>query len=161
AVQAAHDKGVIHRDLKPANVLLDAEGRLKITDFGLAKKLDDDGQTQAGVIMGTPSYMSPEQAAGRTEEGGKAADVYALGAILYECLTGRPPSKGATIRDTLFQVIQEDPVPPSLLQPTVPRDLETVCLKCLHKEGERRYGSAAELADALGRFLRHEPVHAR
>ncbi len=168
AMQAAHDKSVIHRDLKPANVLLAEDGTPKITDFGLAKKLDDVGQTASGVIMGTPSYMAPEQA-GMASPGrkpgdsaiGPASDVYALGAILYELLTGRPPFKAATPLDTILQVVSDDPLPPSQLQPKTPRDLETICLKCLHKEAGQRYGSAAALADELGRFLRGEPILAR
>src|SRR5262249_54612839 len=131
------------------------------TDFGLAKKLDDQGQTATGAIMGTPSYMAPEQAEGKTREVGPAADVYALGAILYECLTGRPPFKGATPYATALQVLSDDPVPPRQLQPCLPRDLETVCLKCLQKAPARRYPSASALADDLRRFLEGKPVKAR
>jgi hypothetical protein len=161
AMHAAHQAGVVHRDLKPANVLLTTSGAPKVTDFGLAKQLDDpSGQTQPGAIMGTPSYMAPEQAAG-DKDIGPAADVYALGAILYECLTGRPPFRGATVLDTLEQVRTQEPVPPRALQPNLPRDLETVCLKCLQKEPARRYGSAAELAADLRRFQEGKPILAR
>src|SRR5262245_24869719 len=142
AMAAAHESGVIHRDLKPGNVLMDGAGTPKVCDFGLAKKLDDQGQTASGAVMGTPSYMAPEQARGEVKEVGPLADVYALGAILYECLTGRPPFKAATMFETLQQVIGSDPAPPRALQPGVPRDLETVCLKCLHKDPARRYSSA-------------------
>jgi serine/threonine-protein kinase len=169
AMQAAHQQNVIHRDLKPANVMLaggDAATPLsrltpKVTDFGLARKLDDPGLTQTGVIMGTPSYLAPEQAGGRSKEVGPAADIYALGAVLYECLTGRPPFRAATTLDTLAQVLDTDPVPPRQLNPAVPRDLETVCLKCLHKEPRRRYADAAALADDLDRYLAGRPVQAR
>jgi WD40 repeat protein len=161
AMQAAHARGVVHRDLKPANVLLADDGTPKITDFGLAKKLDDDsGATRTGAIMGTPSYMAPEQAQGKKDVG-PLADVYALGAILYELLTGRPPFRAATALDTILQVVGQEPVPPCTLNPAVPRDLETVALKCLAKEPARRYATAAELADDLGRFLDGEPVKAR
>jgi len=160
AMQAAHDKGVIHRDLKPANVLLADDGTPKITDFGLAKKLDEVGETLPGMAMGTPSYMAPEQAKGQKDVG-PLADVYALGAVLYECLTGRPPFKAATFYDTIDQVKKVEPVPPRRLNPAVPRDLETICLKCLQKEPGNRYASALALADDLHRFLSHKPILAR
>jgi WD40 repeat protein len=162
AVHAAHEKGVVHRDLKPANVLLAEDGTPKVTDFGLAKQLDDDsGRTREGDVMGTPSYMAPEQASGDIRSIGPAADVYALGAVLYEALTGRPPFRGATLLETLEQVRHKDPVPPAQLQPKVPRDLETICLKCLQKEPARRYATAADLADELQRYLDGRPILAR
>jgi tetratricopeptide (TPR) repeat protein len=167
AVQHAHDKGVVHRDLKPSNVLLTDDGTPKITDFGLAKQLEGEAEvcpgaprTESGVILGTPGYMAPEQAADGREVG-PAADVYALGAILYECLTGRPPFKAATVLETLEQVRSQEPVPIVRLQPRTPRDLQTICLKCLEKGPARRYASAAELADDLGRFLDGKPIEAR
>ncbi len=134
----------------------------KITDFGLAKKLDQSkGYTQSGVAMGTPSYMAPEQAEGRSHQIGPATDVYALGGILYEMLTGRPPFKGPTAMDIVLKVLNEDPVPPTRLQPSIPRDLETICLKCLQKEPARRYASAEALAEDLRAYLAGEPIQAR
>jgi WD40 repeat protein len=161
AMDAAHRAGIVHRDLKPANVLLAGDGTPKITDFGLAKKLDQTDQTASGAIMGTPSYMAPEQASGKSKEVGPPADVYALGAILYEVLTGRPPFKAATAFDTIAQLLQDEPVPPRLLQPQTPRDLETICLKCLYKEPNKRYASALALADDLRRIQAGEPIQAR
>jgi serine/threonine protein kinase/Tfp pilus assembly protein PilF len=160
---AAHQRGIIHRDLKPANILLTKDGTPKITDFGLAKRIDDkeSNNTRTGAILGTPSYMAPEQAQGRTKDTGPEADIYSLGAILYDLLTGRPPFRGETVLDTLQQVQNTEPVPPSRLQPKVPRDLETICLKALSKEPARRYQTALELGDDLGRFLDGLPVQAR
>ena len=160
-MEAAHQKGVLHRDLKPANVLLAEDGTPKITDFGLAKKMDEAGQTASGAIMGTPSYMAPEQASGKSRELGPGCDVYALGAILYECLTGRPPFKAATVLDTLRQVVSDEPVPPTRLQSKTPRDLETICLTCLHKEPQQRYRTAEALAEDLRRFQADEAIAAR
>jgi WD40 repeat protein len=181
AMHAVHQRGVVHRDLKPANILLQESGVRsqesgiraernpgfpeccpKITDFGLARRVDVDlGHTQSGAVVGTPAYMAPEQAAGKGREAGPAADTYALGAILYELLTGRPPFHGVTLLDTLQQVAAQEPVPPSRLQPSVPRDLDTIVLKCLQKQPGKRYGSAGALAEDLRRFLAGEPIQAR
>jgi len=162
AMHAAHQAGIIHRDLKPSNVLFDGAGGPKIADFGLAKRLEvADGHTLSGQVMGIPSYMAPEQAQGQVHRIGPAADIYALGATLYEMLTGRPPFKAPSTMETLHQVIYEEVVPPSRLQVRVARDLETICLKCLHKEPQKRYSSAAELADDLRRYLANRPIRAR
>jgi WD40 repeat protein/predicted Ser/Thr protein kinase len=162
ATQSAHDQGVVHRDLNPNNVLIGSDGRPRIVDFGLSKLIvGGASETATGDVLGTPSYMAPEQATGQSKDVGPAADVYALGAILYECLTGRPPFKAETPLDTLAQVAHEDPVSPRRLQPKVPRDLETICLKCLSKEPPRRYAAASLLAEDLRRYLDGRPVKAR
>jgi hypothetical protein len=161
AVQAAHAAGIVHRDLKPGNVLAGPDGHWKVSDFGLAKRLDEVGRTQTGAVLGTPSYMAPEQAGGKGRVVGPAADTYALGAILYELLTGRPPFKAATPLDTVLQVVSEEVVPPSRLVAKLPKDLETICLKCLQKEPSKRFASALALAEDLRRYLRGEPIKAR
>jgi serine/threonine protein kinase len=159
AMHAAHQAGIIHRDLKPANVLLDEDGTPRITDFGLAKRVEDGGGlTQSGVVMGTPSYMAPEQAGGHSGLVTTAADVYALGAILYECLTGRPPFRAATPLDTILQVLQREPEPPSSLRPGIDRRLELICLKCLSRKPSDRYASADALAADLEHWRAGEPV---
>jgi WD40 repeat protein len=162
AIAEAHKLGVLHRDIKPANILLTVDGQPKITDFGLAKALGAElGLTRTDSILGSPSYMAPEQAEGKTREVGPAADIYALGAVLYELLTGRPPFRGATVLQTLEQVKAAEPVPPSRLVPGLPRDIETIALKCLQKDPTRRYATADALAEDLRRFLAGEPISAR
>jgi tetratricopeptide (TPR) repeat protein len=162
AVHHVHQHGILHRDLKPSNILLTPEGVLKISDFGLAKLLDSNsGQTPSEALIGTPGYMAPEQASGHSRRISARSDVYALGAILYQCLIGSPPFRAETPLDTVRLVLVQEPVPPSRLQPRVSRDLETICLKCLEKEPEQRYPDAGALADDLARFLAGEPIRAR
>jgi len=162
AMHVAHSRNIVHRDLKPANVLLTSDGTPKVTDFGLAKRLDSDSVcTLAGAIMGTPSYMAPEQAQGETNSVGPAADIYALGGILFECLSGQPPFKGKSVLETLEQVRTKQPELPSRLQRRIPHDLKTICLKCLRKEPENRYASAEALAEDLRRWRTGEPIAAR
>jgi WD40 repeat protein/serine/threonine protein kinase len=162
AIHYAHQRGVLHRDLKPANVLLDSAGAPHITDFGMAKVADrDHGVTLTADIIGSPNYMSPEQAAGRNDEVTTASDVYSLGAIMFELLTGRPPFRAVTPLETIRKVVEEEPTPARNLYSFVDRELETICLKCLEKAPNRRYGSAVALAEDLERWLRHEPILAR
>ncbi|HEY2588389.1 MAG TPA: protein kinase, partial [Tepidisphaeraceae bacterium] len=162
AVHSAHQKGIVHRDLKPSNILLDSDGTPKVTDFGLARRLEFTVEiTLTGLPIGTPSYMAPEQARGDKAAIGPATDVYALGATLYYLLTGRPPFQAESATATLQQVMTGEPVPPGRLNARVPRDLETICLKCLHKDPRRRYASAAALDDDLRRFEKGEPIRAR
>src|SRR5262245_30339079 len=163
AMHYAHLRGVVHRDLKPGNVLLTGAERVaKITDFGLAKRIDAEARdvSQSGAIVGTASYMAPEQAAGKVRDTGPAADVYALGALLYVCLTGRPPFAGPQ-HAVLASVLRDEPQPPSRRVADIPRDLEVICLKCLQKDPARRYASGEELADDLRRFQAGEPIRAR
>ena len=161
AVHFAHERGVLHRDLKPSNVLVDGLDLPHITDFGLAKRIAGADLTLSGQVLGTPSYMPPEQADPKRGQPTAASDVYSLGAVLYHLLTARPPFMAETLTQTLRLVSEAEAVSPRMLNPGVPRDLETICFKGLEKEPRRRYVSALELADELGRFLRDEPIRAR
>jgi serine/threonine protein kinase len=180
AIGAAHAAGILHRDLKPSNIVIDPFDQPRITDFGLAKRFSEapgsasatqhpDSSIQppvpditlTGQILGSPNYLAPELAAGKLAEVGPTCDLFSIGAILYECLTGRPPFMAATVQETLLRIRDTEPVAPRIFNGSVPRDLETICIKCLQKEPQRRYQTAQELADELGRFLRGEPVLAQ
>lgn len=162
AVQFAHDRGIIHRDLKPQNILLASDGRPRILDFGLAKRQQHDSSlTETGQILGTPSYMSPEQAQGKTDQVGRHSDVYSLGATLYYLLTGRPPFRGESQFETITQVVHREPVAPRRFNAAIPRDLETICLKCLQKQPGQRYASAQAVSDDLASFLQNETIQAK
>jgi predicted Ser/Thr protein kinase len=162
AVHYAHERGILHRDLKPSNVLIDSEDRPRVVDFGLAKRFTEDSSlTLSSNVLGSPSYMPPEQAGGGRLKVGRYSDVYSLGAVLYYLLTIRPPFQGETVAQTLSMVTNSEPLSPRLLNPAVPRDLETICLKCLEKEPTKRYATAQALAEELDRFARREPIKAR
>ena len=162
AIEYAHGRGLLHRDLKPANILIDHEGRPHVTDFGLARRLDDtESLTQSGAVLGTPAYMAPEQAAGDRGRLGPACDVYSLGTVLYAAQTGRPPFQGPSPIDTVLMVLEQDPLPPRLLNASADRDLEMIALRCLQKPPELRYATAGKLADDLEAYLAGEPIAAR
>ena len=162
AIHYAHERGILHRDLKPSNILIDPDDQPRVTDFGLARRFEGDSQvTLTGQVLGSPNYIPPEQALGKRGKVSRQSDVYALGAMLYHLLTGRPPFQGETLTDTLQQVLNTEPLAPRWLNPSAPRDLETICLKCLEKEPARRYATAQALADELDRFLNGQPVLAR
>ena len=162
AIAYAHQQGILHRDLKPSNVVVDADDQIHITDFGLAKDLSGDLElTQTGQVLGSPGYLPPEQVSAKALPLGPASDIYSLGALLYHLVTGRRPFVADTLAETLRQVVELDPIPPQQLNPAVPRDLATICLKCLAKEPSRRYRSAVALAEELGRFLDGKPILAR
>src|SRR6266511_3154216 len=162
AIHYAHERGILHRDLKPSNVLIDANDQPRVTDFGLARRLEGDSElTVTSQVLGSPNYMPPEQAVGRRGKVSRRSDVYSIGAMMYHLLTGRPPFVGEALTDTLEQVLNTEPVSPRLLNPSLPRDLETICLKCLENEPDKRYATTQAVADELGRFLDREPIHAR
>src|SRR5256886_2611740 len=161
-VHYAHEHGILHRDIKPGNILLDAKGEPHLTDFGLARLVESESTvTRTLEVLGTPSYMAPEQAVGNNAAIGSVTDVYGLGAVLYQLLTGQPPFAGGTTYETIKLLLDTEPRPPRLLNPKVDRDLSTICLKCLEKDPQRRYSSALALAEDLERWLRHEPIQAR
>src|SRR5206468_585250 len=161
-VHYAHEHGILHRDIKPGNILLDAKGEPLLTDFGLARLVEAESTvTRTKEVMGTPSYMAPEQAMGNNAAVSSATDVYGLGAVLYQLLTGHPPFAGGTTYETIKLVLDTEPRRPRLLNPKIDRDLSTICLKCLEKDPKRRYSSAVSLAEDLERWLKHEPIQAR
>ena len=162
AVHYAHEHGILHRDIKPGNILLDAKGEPHLTDFGLARLVETESTvTRTKEVLGTPSYMAPEQAAGENAELTNATDVYGLGAVLYQLLTGHPPFAGGTTYETIRLLLDTEPRPPRLLNPKIDRDLSTICLKCLEKDPQRRYSSALALAEDLEHWLKHEPIRAK
>src|SRR5262249_46367235 len=161
-VQYAHEHNILHRDIKPGNILLDAKGEPHLTDFGLARLVEADSTvTRTREVLGTPSYMAPEQAAGEHTKIGKATDVYGLGAVLYQLLTGHAPFAGGTTYETIKLLLDSEPRTPRVLNPKVDRELSTICLKCLEKDPKRRYSSALELAEDLEHWLKDEPIRAR